>query len=115
MAAPFYLRRMIPRNRFLLSALTIAAICIHTAAFAQQRTVFETNVLADGKVVEIDFSPAQNGKPFLISWDVENLQYSNLNFARAGRHSYEMRALSSWHGHVDTVELNAPATSPLLK
>ena len=114
MAAPFHLRRMIPR-RALLSALAIAAICVHTPTFAQERTVFQTNFLADGTVVEIDFSAAQNGSPFLIFWNAENLQYNNLAFARTGRHSYEMRNIGPWHGQVDAVGITAQATSARVK
>src|SRR5438552_247071 len=99
--------------RGILLALTMLGLT--SPAQAQSAVALATDFSAEGNVVELNVPLAQNGNLFLIVWNTGKGQFTRLTLARSGTHSYEMRAIPEWQGHVKVVAVTLPSAVGRIK
>ncbi len=105
-----------PCLRCVLLVLLILATPVFLHCEDLTAYVFASDFIAQDKVVEIDFPVEMEGRRFVLAWDRAGQSAGYAPFmARAGKHSYEMRNISSWQGAIRHVAINIEGASARVK
>lgn len=97
-------------RRFLRVGIATIALCLATAAYAQDVRV--SNVLgrhfpAQGRVIELELPDEMDGVWFIIGWiRADGQQVGMRQVGRGGRRCYDLRRNPDWQGQIQAVAIS---------